>query len=449
VSLHNEIESRLFINDSRNKKERFLGIHIMRKDMRGCVNVLHWNMWPKRFQSAHFSTTQLGPSAQHLSVNKDSGKEKFHDHDIAIPANYTEAENIVPTLGRDYKEYNKMKLRAQEKNVPKKSSEEKEQKAIPYKKFKGKRWPKFDTIFSEEFKEVMPTLTLTLTLILFFIVILFLTFLLIFNNYSIEVMISRNFESAVVLYAKMKGSKFLPGDSALTALLTTCQKKNHLKKALEMFGDFSVIGSHPNESAYMSLIRCYSDNGEINQALGLIEDMKDSSLELKLRTYHPILEAACRINDFISALSIIKQMQLGNVVPRSEQLALFLEVSALSGALKETESRKEVDFLLQSAKTDLLGMDTHEMRRVISAFSNISIGSVLKEGILIESKNDIPGEILDSEDSVKNGIHTVVTAINDTYANVPTVMNQTLCIPAINDSNVPLGFNEVTNTGER
>jgi hypothetical protein len=64
--------------------------------------------------------------------------------------------------------------------------------------------------------------------------------------------------------------------------------------------------------------------------------------------------------------------------------------------------------------------------------------TVLEEGILIESREDLPSKILDTKSSI-------ITAMNSTFANVPTVLHQSVCSPSVLDTSVPLGFDSLSN----
>jgi pentatricopeptide repeat protein len=285
----------------------------------------------------------------------------------------------------------------------------KKPKTIPYSAHCPEIWPKkcptYSQQYAEEFKSVMR---------------------------------SREFVPAMILYARMKEKKQLPRESVLTGLLAVCQKKTHLDGALEIFNDLFLNGGHPNESAYMSLIRCYCDNGQIDEAMSLIDQMKENNLELTLRSYHPVLEEVVRKKDFKTAITIIKEMRNCDLVPRSEQLTLLLEVAALSGALKDKHSRGEVELLLHQASVDLLGMERVLMRKIISAFCDMTMEKVSEEGILIESREDLPSRILDTKSSI-------ITAMNSTFANVPTLLHESVCSPSVIDMSVPLGFDSLSN----
>lgn len=308
---------------------------------------------------------------------------------------------------------NNEKNHKSKKSLCKLTLDQKQPKEVPYKLYRPKAWPKKlptdNHQFMTEFKHVMQT---------------------------------RQFVPAMVLYARMKEEKHIPRESVLIGLLGVCQEKDHLDLALEIFNDIIAIGSHPNISGYTALIRCYSHSGQIKEALLLIDRMKENNLELTIRSYHPVLEAVVRNKDFKSAITIIEEMQKFNVVPQSEQLTLLLEVAALSGALKDASSRDQVELKLHQTSIDILGMETNMMRKIVSAFCNMDIEKVLEEGILLESREDLPSTILDIKSSI-------ITAMNSTYANVPTVLHQSICSPSIGNVSDPLGFDILSNRGER
>ena len=223
-------------------------------------------------------------------------------------------------------------------------------KAAPSSRYKDIEWPRRTDAFASEFKVIMR---------------------------------SRDFDAAMDLYHTMKAdSGYVFHQSVLTGFSSICHKKEHLSSALEIFNNFTVIGITPNETAFMSLVRCNSDNGDCAIALKLVDEMKLLSLELKLRTYHPILEAACKAVDFKSAIMIINQMLDDGVVPHSEQFVILLEVAALSGALKEIKNREKIDKLLLSGKLHLTDMDMTGLERILAVYRGITLLAAREEGIM-------------------------------------------------------------------
>ena len=223
------------------------------------------------------------------------------------------------------------------------------QKATPYVKRHTKGWLDLNDAFANDFRVVMR---------------------------------SRDYESAMALYKRMIDANYTPNQNLLNGLLSMCQKKSHTVNALELFNDFTMMGITPNETAYMALIRCHTDNGEFKTALKLIDEMKLLSLELKLRTYHPILEAACKELDFQSGILIINQMLSDDVIPHSEQLVILLMAAALSDALQDEKNRQKMDKLLLDDKLYLLDMDLLGLQRILSASRGMTMTEVRDEGVL-------------------------------------------------------------------
>ena len=222
-------------------------------------------------------------------------------------------------------------------------------KAIPYRSKKKKNWSEVGEKFTEDYKRIMK---------------------------------SRDFEAAMQLYATMKNLNTTSRTDVLTGLLLVCTKKHHLSSALELFNELSELVNQPSETAYMSLIRCYSDNGQIDVALSLIGKMKRESVELKLRNYHPILEAAVILRDFDNSILTIKQMIAETLIPRSDHFILMLEAAATSGAFDRRGDVELIDNLLCDSLVDLSDMDHHGLMRILSAVENISMEDAEAEGQL-------------------------------------------------------------------
>ena len=196
------------------------------------------------------------------------------------------------------------------------------------------------------------------------------------------IMVSRDFDAAMRLYEDIKASEELPKANVLSGLMTVCHLKEHLDSAITLFKEFSVIGYPPNESAYMSLIRCYADDGQIDVALSLIEEMKKHAMEMRLRAYHPIMEAAAKLGDFKSAIMAMKGMTSENVVPRAEHFVLLIEAAAKSGTIGGSASAEEIDKLLHDEIFNLTELNREGLIRIVAAFRGISVSDVESEGVL-------------------------------------------------------------------
>lgn len=222
-------------------------------------------------------------------------------------------------------------------------------KTTPYGSNKKKNWAEVGEEFTEDYKKVMK---------------------------------SRDFEAAMKLYGTIKNLNTSSRTDVLTGLLLVCTKKHHLSSAVELFNELSKLVSQPSETAYMSLIRCYSDNGQIDVALSLIEKMKRESVELKLRNYHPILEAAVSLRDFDNSILTIKLMIAETLIPRSDHFILMLEAAAVSGAFERKGDVELIDNLLSDSLVDLSDMDHYGLIRILSAIENISMEEAEEEGTM-------------------------------------------------------------------
>ena len=101
--------------------------------------------------------------------------------------------------------------------------------------------------------------------------------------------------------------------------------------------------------------------------------MKEASIEPKLRTYHPILEAECVRGNVDAALALVPRMAADGVGLRSEQLTLILVAAARSGRLRDTACRAAVDALIATTAGELVGMEVAEMRRVVAAVGGLQV----------------------------------------------------------------------------
>jgi pentatricopeptide repeat protein len=272
-------------------------------------------------------------------------------------------------------------------------------KTIPYRLNKKKNWSEVGEQFAEDYKRIMK---------------------------------SRDFEAAMKLYGTIKNLNTSSRTDVLTGLLLVCTKKQHLSSAVELFNELSKLVNQPSETAYMSLIRCYSDNGQIDVALSLIEKMKRESVELKLRNYHPILEAAVRLCDFDNSVLTIKQMIAETLIPRSDHFILMLEAAAMSGAFERKGDIEIIDNLLCDSLVDLSDMDRHGLIRILSAIEDISEEEAEEEGTLMPSNLTSEREREEEEEA---------EFIRRTPLRLVQIDDRTSCCPNCNGQLKPLCLN--------
>ena len=243
----------------------------------------------------------------------------------------------------------------------------------------------------------------------------------------------RNFNAAMDVYKDQ--SLWERKDRFFSLFLSVCYKAEHLSHAMHLFNEMAAANIAPSEPAYLALIRCNTDNDDIDTSLGLIKHMIELDIEPKLRTYHPILEAICtKKKDIYQAVELVHHMKRLGVVLRSEQLTLLLECAHQTNALKVPSMLKEFEDIMEDTSKELLGMESAEMKKLVSVFSNKSNEEVDDLGILVQSKDDIVGDI------IVNNMNTngSVIALNDSYVNTQTAFSDTLCSPVTSDPTLPI-----------
>ena len=248
----------------------------------------------------------------------------------------------------------------------------------------------------------------------------------------------RNFDAAMEIYKDH--SMWERKDRFFSLFLSVCYKAEHLPHAMRIFNDMATANIAPAEPAYLALIRCNTDNNDIETSLGLIKHMIELEIEPKLRTYHPILEAICtKKKDIYQAVELVQHMKKLGVVLRSEQLTLLLECAHHTSALKDPMMLAEFEDIMTATSKELLGMESAEMKQLVSVFSNKSSNEVDELGILVQSKEDIVGDIIENNMNVNGS----VIALNDSYINTQTAFTDTLCSPVTSDPSLPIVGNSV------
>jgi hypothetical protein len=163
--------------------------------------------------------------------------------------------------------------------------------------------------------------------------------------------------------------------------------------------------------------------------------MIELEIEPKLRTFHPILEAICsKRKDIHQAIELVQHMKKLGVILRSEQLPLLLECAHHTKAFKDLKILKEFEDIMETTSKELLGMESSEMKHLSSIFNNFSSDKVNDLGILVQSKEDIVGDIIQNDSSINGS----VIALNDSYINTQTAFTDTLCSPVTSDPTLPI-----------
>ena len=211
----------------------------------------------------------------------------------------------------------------------------------------------------------------------------------------IECVRSRDYDNAMEIYFQLKANGTVTV-VILYSLLSTCYKADHLNSATTFFKEIFNMGVSPSEQAYLALIRCYADANQFEHALSLIESMQDLNIEIRHRTFQPILDTYLRNRDLESILNILMKMLALGIHPRSEQISILLKCCSV---VDTTAYREAIDALLIENSKDMVGLDYESIKEVMAVYEDISIEQVVEGGILVDSFESVPGKVIEQTDS--------------------------------------------------
>ena len=211
----------------------------------------------------------------------------------------------------------------------------------------------------------------------------------------IECVRSKDYDQAMEIHRKLRANNTVTV-SVLYSLLSTCYRADHLDSASSFFREILNQGVSPSEQAYLALIRCYADADQFDHALSLIESMQELNIEIRHRTFQPILDTYLRNRDLKSILNLLMKMLAMGIHPRSEQISILLKCCSL---VDGTPFEEAIDALLFENSKDLVGLDYATIKDLKAVYENISPEQVVDEGILVNSLESLPGKVIEQNDS--------------------------------------------------
>lgn len=184
--------------------------------------------------------------------------------------------------------------------------------------------------------------------------------------------------------------------------LTLCNKKTHLPHVNHILQFFEKHNFPITEQCYFALIKCYSDTGEDQKIIDLIQKMKDTNLGLRYRNFQPLFTVYLRkksIPGFIHALNLLKENEF--TLKSSELTLLFKAIDverriSCHDYLRNYELKQQlatINEILRKISDSLLGMDSSDMIEVVQQFTERTSEQLMTDGILVGSKEDVPGPI--------------------------------------------------------
>ncbi len=222
-----------------------------------------------------------------------------------------------------------------------------------------------------------------------------------FRRQKLEFTKNRLFSSATKFYETLKGTKYITRTGVYAAILSVCTKKEHLSFALAVFNEMIEMKIAPCEATYVPLIRCYSDDNQTKVALELIDQMKLLGLEPKLRTYIPVFEHMCTVNnDPIRGLELLSYMLDQNVVFTSAQLVVLINSAKSANLLENLKFKNDLQTLISRIALELLGITNVQMQVISSILSSKTLNEIKDQGILVESNDDLKDVSIGTNDTI-------------------------------------------------
>lgn len=227
-----------------------------------------------------------------------------------------------------------------------------------------------------------------------------------FRRQKLEFTKNKLFSGANKFYETLKGTRYLTRTGVYAAILSVCTKKEHLPFALAVFNEMIEMKIAPCEATYVPLIRCYSDDNQTKVALELIDQMKLFGLEPKLRTYIPVFEHMCTVNnDPIRGLELLSNMLDKNVVLTSAQLVVLINSAKSANLLGNLKFKNDLHTLISRIASELLGITNAQMQVLSSVLSSKALNEIKDQGILVENNDDL--------EDIRTGINDTITYNNN------------------------------------
>jgi len=121
----------------------------------------------------------------------------------------------------------------------------------------------------------------------------------------------QNVMRARLVFDHMLANKIQPDVKVMNELLAVHAEAVHVEEALAVFDRFSKFGLEPNERTYRYLIQMHVRNGDINAALQLKDEMKQSKGIVPHKdSYGLILQSLTHREMLVEALKVLEEASL-------------------------------------------------------------------------------------------------------------------------------------------
>lgn len=139
------------------------------------------------------------------------------------------------------------------------------------------------------------------------------------------------------------------------------------------------------------------------------------NVEPKLRAYQPLLQTLCmKDKNPYRAVEVVQEMIARNIIASGDDLKMLLVVAHLTNAYSNVTFSMELNRIIDALSVHLVGFMSSEALSLVSAYRNIILDEVVKEGVLVQDI-DIIREFSENILSDNRTIDGTVIAMNASY----------------------------------
>lgn len=115
-------------------------------------------------------------------------------------------------------------------------------------------------------------------------------------------------------------------EEGLTVVVAALARKHYAEAARAIFDFARQVGLGPNAELYKSLMKHPSANGDVNQAMAIIEEMKDNGVTPRIGNWHELIRTFYKARDYPAVSQIVDNMKMyANIEPNEVTFALQLQ----------------------------------------------------------------------------------------------------------------------------
>lgn len=129
-------------------------------------------------------------------------------------------------------------------------------------------------------------------------------------------------------------------EEGLVTVISALSRQHYYEAARAIFHFASVVGLGPNAEMYKALMKHHSAIGNVNEAMALVEEMKDHGITPRIGNWHELMRAFHNARDYSAVSQIVDNMKMyANLEPN--EVTFALQLRALSKDTTQMNSLAE------------------------------------------------------------------------------------------------------------